>query len=84
MVLVMLVQSVERIAVASPPDKGGIGRLCSYLDKLFIKAPAILIIKHLHTPSELLCVLAQPALEVGHLHAFIMEGEERHLTPPTW
>jgi hypothetical protein len=86
--LVMLVQLVDRIPAptppsACPPAKRGRGRPNFYSDRLFLKALVIMIVKHLHTPYELLCVLEQPTPEMKQLHALMTEGG-RYPTRRTW
>ena len=57
--LVMLVCLVDRIPAPPPPTKPGRGRPSFYPDRLFLKALVIMIVKHLHSPYELLSVLQQ-------------------------
>lgn len=81
--LVMLVKLVDRIPVPSAPTKRGRGRPCFYSDRLFLKALIIMIIKHLHSPYELLCVLEQPTPEMRSLRALLIE-DGRYPTRRTW
>jgi hypothetical protein len=72
----MLVQLVDRIP-APPPDptaKRGKGRPSFYSDRLFLKALVIMIVKHLHTPYELLTVLEQPTPQMEILRSLLTEG----------
>ena len=80
--LVMLVRLVERIPMPTPPPlppptNRGRGRPAFYSDRLFLKALVIMIVKHLHTPYELLCVLQQPTPEMQALRPLLTEaGQE--------
>ena len=58
--LVTLVRLVDRLPAPPPPPKRGRGRPKTYPDRLFLKALVIMIVRHLHSPHELLAVLAQP------------------------
>ena len=53
---VTLVRLVDRIPTPPPPQRG---RPRYYAERLFLKALVIMIIKQLHSPYELLTVLAQ-------------------------
>lgn len=81
--LVMLVRLVDQIPSPPAPAKQGRGRPCLYSDRLFLKALVIMIVKHLHTPYELLSVLEQPTAEMGQLRALLTEGG-RYPTRRTW
>ncbi len=82
--LVMLVQLVDRIPTPPPsPAKRGRGRPTIYSDRLFLKALVIMIVKHLHTPFELLSVLEQPTPEMQALRSLLTEGG-RYPTRRTW
>lgn len=72
--LVTLVQLVDRIPVPPQPSKRGRGRPSFYSDRLFLKALVIMIVKHLHSPYELLCVLEQPTPEMAVLRPLLREG----------
>src|SRR5215210_1175017 len=80
--LVMLVRLVDHIPTP-PPAKQGRGRPSFYSDRLFLKALVIMIVKHLHTPYELLCVLEQPTPEMQALRPLLMEGG-RYPSRRTW
>ncbi len=81
--LVMLVRLVDCIPTPPPPSKRGRGRPSFYSDRLFLKALVVMIVKHLHTPYELLCVLAQPTPEMEALRAmFTQQG--RYPDRRTW
>lgn len=83
--LVMLVQLVDCIPTPPQPAKRGKGRPTVYSEKFFLKALVIMIIKHLHTPHELLCVLAQPTPEMQTLRTLLTETEGgRYPTRRTW
>jgi hypothetical protein len=81
--LVMLVRLVERIPAPPTPAKRGKGRPAFYPDQLFLKALVIMIIKHLHTPYELLCVLEQPTSEMRALRCLLTE-DGHYPTRRTW
>lgn len=72
--LTVLVQLVDRIPVPPAPTRRGRGRPPLYSDRLFLKALVIMIVKHLHTPYELLSVLEQPTAEMQQLRALLTEG----------
>ena len=83
---VMLVQLVDRIP--SPPNitkqgKQGRGRPSFYSERLFLKALVIMIVKHLHTPYELLSVLEQPTPEMQALRSLLTQGG-RYPSRRTW
>lgn len=84
-VLVMLVQLVDRIPAPPTPIAGkrGKGRPSLYSDRLFLKALVIMIVKHLHTPYELLCVLEQPTPQMQVLRSLLTEGG-RYPSRRTW
>ena len=71
--LVMLVQLVDRLPMPAPPAKRGRGRPAVYSDRLFLKALVIMILKHLHSPYELLCVVQQPTAEMEALRPLLTE-----------
>src|SRR5947207_15797495 len=81
--LVMLLQLVDRIPIAPSPAKRGKGRPSFYPDTLFLKALVIMIIKHLHSPYELLCVLEQPTAEITALRSMLTQ-DGRYPTRRTW
>lgn len=81
--LIVLVQLVDRIPVPPAPAKRGRGRPSFYSDRLFLKALVIMIVKHLHTPYELLSVLEQPTSEMAVLRSQLSEGG-RYPTRRTW
>jgi hypothetical protein len=81
--LVMLVQLVDRLPAPPRPSQRGRGRPVTYSDRLFLKALVIMIVKHLHTPYELLTVLAQPTTEMTALRALLTE-QGRYPTRRTW
>jgi len=80
--LVMLVRLVDRIPIPTPPERGR-GRPSFYSERLFLKALVIMIVKHLHTPFELLCVLQQPTAEMQELRALLTQGG-RYPSRRTW
>lgn len=81
--LVMLVQLVDHIP--SPPTtlKRGKGRPPVYAERLFLKALVIMIVKHLHTPYELLTVLDQPTPEMQTLRRLLTQ-EGHYPSRRTW
>jgi hypothetical protein len=81
--LVVLVQLVDRIPSPPPPARRGRGRTTFYPDHLFLKALVIMIVKHLHTPYELLTVLAQETPEMTTLRS-LLTYEGRYPTRRTW
>jgi len=81
--LVMLVMLVDHIPVPPSPAKRSRGRPTLYTERLFLKALVIMIIKHLHTPYELLTVLEQPTAEMKVLRALLTENG-RYPTRRTW
>jgi hypothetical protein len=80
--LVMLVRLVDHIPTP-PPAKRGRGRPSFYSERLFLKALVIMIIKHLHSPYELLCVLKQPTPEMEALRPLLTQGG-RYPARRTW
>jgi hypothetical protein len=81
--LVVLVQLVDRIPAPPSPAQRSRGRPTFYTDRLFLKALVIMIVKHLHTPYELLTVLAQDTPEMTALRALLTE-HGRYPTRRTW
>src|ERR1043165_75101 len=81
--LVMLVMLVDHIPVPPSPAKRSRGRPTLYTERLFLKALVIMIIKHLHTPYELLTVLEEPTAEMKVLRARLTENG-RYPTRRTW
>lgn len=71
--LVTLVELVDRVPVPPPPKKRAPGRPRVYTDRLFLKALVIMIVRHLHTVTELLSVLAQPTPEMQLLRVLLSE-----------
>jgi|SRR5579859_628370 len=81
--LVVLVQLVDRIPAPPPRPHRGRGRPTFYTDRLFLKALVMMIVKHVHTPYELLTVLAQDTPEMVALRALLTE-HGRYPTRRTW
>lgn len=73
--LVTLVKLVDRLPMPALPAKRGRGHPKVYSDRLFLKALVIMIVRHLHTVHELLCVLAQPTSEMTLLRHLLTEQE---------
>ena len=80
--LVILIALIDRIPLP-PPTPCGRGRPTFYPDRLFLKALAIMIVRHLHKVHELLSVLAQPTTEMQTLRALLMENG-RYPARRTW
>lgn len=72
--LVMLLRLLDRLPALLPPPKQGPGRPKVYADKLFLKALVIMIVRHLHTPHELLAVLEQPTAEMTLLRSLLTQN----------
>jgi hypothetical protein len=73
--LVTLVELVDRLPVPPAPanKKRGPGRPRVYTDRLFLKALVVMIVRRLHTLTELLSVLAQPTPEMQLLRVLLSE-----------
>jgi hypothetical protein len=71
--LVKLVALVDRIPRPPGLKKRGRGRPSVYSDGLFLKVLVIMIIRHLHTVHELLCVLDQENPEIKRLRKMLYE-----------
>ncbi len=72
--LVTLVELVDRLPGPPPAEnKRGPGRPRVYTDSLFLKALVVMIVRHLHTVTELLGVLAQPTPEMRRLRVLLTE-----------
>jgi hypothetical protein len=71
--LVTLVELVDRLPTPQAPEKRRPGRPRVYTDRLFLKALVIMIVRHLHTVTELLSVLAQPTTEMRALRLLLQE-----------
>lgn len=82
--LVTLVRLVDRLLTPPPPAKWRRGRPKPYPDRLFLKALVIMIVRHLHSPYELLAVLAQPTAEMQALRGLLTLPDGRFLARRTW
>ena len=82
--LVTLVKLVDRAPAPTPPAKRGRGRPVTYPDRLFLKALVVMIVRRLHTPHELLAVLAQPTAEMAALRALMTLPDGRYPARRTW
>jgi hypothetical protein len=71
--LVTLVELLDRLPIPPPSNKRGPGRPRVYTDRLFLKALLIMILRHLHTVTEFLSVLAQPTPEMRRLRVLLTE-----------
>lgn len=71
--LVTLVQLVDQLPRPAPPAKRGRGRPRVYADPLFLKALVIMLVRHLHSPGELLTVLEQPTEEMQRLRQLLTQ-----------
>ena len=80
--VVILVRLVDRMPTPAPPPRGR-GRPLVYSDRLFLKALVIMILKHLHSPYELLTVLEQPTPEMAALRPLLTE-RGRYPCRRTW
>jgi hypothetical protein len=80
--VVILVRLVERLPTPRPPHQRR-GRPPVYSDQLFLKALVIMILKHLHSPYELLTVLEQPTAEMAAVRPLLREGG-RYPCRRTW
>ena len=81
--LVTLVKLVDHVPTPTPPAKRGPGRPRVYTDRLFLKALVVMIVRHLHTVTELLSVLAQPTPEMQLLRVLLSE-EAKFPSRRTW
>lgn len=82
--LVTLVRLVDRAPVPPASPKRGRGRPVTYPDRLFLKALVIMIVRRLHTPHELLAVLAQPTAEMRALRGLLTLPDGRYPPRRTW
>src|SRR5437762_3098144 len=71
--LVALVRLLDRLPAPLPATKRPRGRPKTYPDRLFLKALVLMIVRHLHSPYELLTVLAQPTAEMQTLRGLLTE-----------
>jgi hypothetical protein len=69
--LVTLVKLAGRVPSLPPPARRCRGRPMRYLDRLFLQALVIMIVRHLHTVHARLSVLAQPTPEMRALRALL-------------
>ena len=82
--LVTLVALVDRLPAPPPPAKRGRGRPVTYPDRLLLKALVIMIVRHLHSPNELMAVLAQPTAAMAALRAALTLPDGRYPSRRTW
>ncbi len=77
-----MVELVARLPMPEPPAQRGRGRPKVYSNRLILQALVILIVRRLHTPKELLSVLAQPTYGMQQLRALLtVEAAFRRGTP---
>src|SRR5690349_2109310 len=81
--LVILVRLVDRIPTPPPPAERQRGRPRHYTDRLFLKALVSMIVKHLHTPYELLSVLQQDTAAMAALRQELTQ-DGRYPSRRTW
>jgi hypothetical protein len=81
--LVRLVRLVDRLPEPRLPAKRRRGHPVVYSQRLFLKAVVIMLVRHIHTVSNLLAVLEQPTPEMQQLRALLTE-EERWPCRRTW
>jgi hypothetical protein len=81
--LVRLVRLVDRLPQPPPPPKRPRGRPVVYSQRLFLKAVVIMLVRHIHTPTNLLAVLEQPTAEMAQLRQLLAE-DDRWPSRRTW
>jgi len=69
--LVTLVRLIDHVPQPPPLTARGRGSPRFYPDHVFLKAVLIMIVRHLHSPHELLAVLAQPTAEMRALRGLL-------------
>jgi hypothetical protein len=74
---------MDTLPVPPPPAKRGRGRPRFYDERLFLKALLIMILKQLHSPYELLTVLAEETPEMVALRPLLLQAD-RFPTRRTW
>jgi hypothetical protein len=82
--LVLLVSMIDLIPTAPTPDQPQRGHPKVYPNRLFLKALVIMIVRHVHTPSGLLAILAQPTSEMQALRGHLTLTEGRFPCRRTW
>ena len=82
--LVTLVRLVDRLPAPPPPAKRRRGRPRTYPDRLFLQALVLMIVRHLHSPHELLAVLAQPTAEMRAPRGLLTLPDGRYPARRTW
>jgi hypothetical protein len=82
--LVILVSLIDLIPVPPAPSQLKRGRPRFYPDRLFLKALVVMIVRHVHTPSGLLAVLAQPTAEMQTLRQHMTLTGGRFPCRRTW
>src|SRR5919202_5197550 len=70
--LVLLLRLVDRILMPAAEHRGR-GRPPQYSDRLFLKALVVMVVRHLHRPSELLAVLDEPTAEMLQVRALLSQ-----------
>jgi hypothetical protein len=73
--LVTLVKLVDHVPTPTPPAKRGPGRPRVYTDRLFLKALVVMIVRHLHTVTELLSGPIRNFFDASHGYAAATEED---------
>ena len=81
--LVILVKLVDCVPLAAGPARRR-GRPQVYGDRLFLKALVIMLLRHVHTASGLLAILAQPTPEMETLRQVLTDAQGRFPSRRTW
>ena len=81
--LVALLRLVDRLP-APPPAKRRRGRARTCPGRLSLKALVVMIVRHLHSPYELLAVVAQPPAEMTTLRGRLTLPDGRYPSRRTW
>lgn len=82
--LVILVKLVDCVPLPAPPARRSRGHPQVYGDRLFLKALVIMLIRHVHTVSGFLAILAQPTPEMQALRQLLTTERGRFPSRRTW